>query len=154
MTTTPAGDRPLVPELEGLLAKAADAWEAFVTARERMNAAIPSLDATQAERAVYDERYKADHAAEREHWQTAIGLAQHATQLLALLKAAQADGERVARLTEALRPFAKAGELFDHEPADPRWVVSIYKPAAGDDYAITDRHLREARAALSEGSQS
>jgi hypothetical protein len=37
-----------------------------VRARERMNEARPALDATRAERELYDERYQADNEAERE----------------------------------------------------------------------------------------
>lgn len=68
---------------------AADAWEAFVTARQAMNAAIPAIDATPAERALYDERYKADHEAEREHYRTACALAQVAPTLLRALPNAE-----------------------------------------------------------------
>lgn len=64
------------------LRKAAEAYEAFVVARNAMNAARPAIDATPAERALYDERYRADHAAEREHWDTAISLAQCARSIL------------------------------------------------------------------------
>jgi hypothetical protein len=67
-------------------------------------------------------------------------------------RATKAEAEN-ARLREALEPFAKAGELFDAEPVDPRYHVVIYGPAAGDEYKITDRHLRAARAALSPVTQ-
>lgn len=51
-----------------------------------------------------------------------------------------------ARLREALRPFAKAGELFDAGSMFPELVV--YLPAAGDAYKIVGNDLRRARAAL------
>src|SRR3546814_2073868 len=56
----PVGDG-LVERLNLLIEKR----KAFVAAREAMNAARPDLEATPAERALYDERYKTDHLAER-----------------------------------------------------------------------------------------
>lgn len=51
------------------------------------------------------------------------------------------------RLRKALRPFGKAGELF--EPLGPDgFDMLIYGPAAGDEYNITGNDLRRARAAL------
>lgn len=48
---------------------------AFERAREAMNAAIPHpVNATPAERALYDERYRADHKAERAHLSAALQL--------------------------------------------------------------------------------
>jgi hypothetical protein len=52
------------------------------------------------------------------------------------------------RKTEALRPFAKAGELFAPRDADS-YDQCIYSPAAGEEYYLTGDHLRQARAALS-----
>lgn len=82
-------------DIVGLASEAADAYRAFVAAREKMNAAIPDpIKATPAERALYDERYKADHQAQREHQRTAIVLGQNADTLLAeivRLRAAETD---------------------------------------------------------------
>lgn len=64
-----------------------------------------------------------------------------------------ADKPDTQGLREALEPFAKAGGLFAKEPVDPRYSVVIYRPAAGDEYTITDRHLRAAFAALSQGDR-
>lgn len=47
------------------------AWDAHVEANDRTNAAIPDIDATRAERAVYDERYRASEEAKRE-WYRAM----------------------------------------------------------------------------------
>jgi hypothetical protein len=52
-----------------------DARRRLVAARAAMNAAIPSMTATRAERALYDERYRADHLAERALWDCAINFA-------------------------------------------------------------------------------
>jgi hypothetical protein len=72
---------------------AANAYADFALARERMNAAIPDImTATPAERALYDERYKEDHEAQREHHSTAIRLAYHAQSILALF-ASPSDGD-------------------------------------------------------------
>ena len=54
--------------------------------------------------------------------------------------------KEVARLRGALEPFAKAGELFHGPPTD--FDQCIYAPAAGDEYALSGNHLRQARAAL------
>lgn len=51
--------------------------------------------------------------------------------------------KRVAELEKALEPFAKAGELFPGEDAD--FDQCIYRPAAGDEYALSGNHLRAAR---------
>lgn len=61
----------------------------FCQKREAMNPARPAIDTTPAERFLYDERYKADHAAEREHWRSAIVLAQLSDSILAALEKAQ-----------------------------------------------------------------
>lgn len=53
----------------------------------------------------------------------------------------------VEALKGALKPFAKAGELFGpRERAG--WDQLIYSPAAGEDYCIVADHLRAARTAL------
>lgn len=79
-------------DLQARAEAAADAYEALYRAREAMNAAVPgNRMSTPAERALYDERYKADHAAEREHHRTAIRLAQSAREIA---NALQSEGWR------------------------------------------------------------
>jgi len=73
------------PELLKTVSDAAVAYAAFVEARNRMNAAVPAIDGTKAERDLYDERYKADHTAEREHFRTAISLSHVASDVFAAL---------------------------------------------------------------------
>lgn len=61
--------------------------------------------------------------------------------------ALEAENER---LRKALEPFAKAGELFPGEDDD--FDQCIYKPAAGDEYALCGNHLRAAlKAAMEAG---
>lgn len=85
---------PVEAGLREALEQAADAWDAFVKAREAMNAAVPDLmTGTPAERALYDERYRADHEAEREHFRTAIVLAQSSRSILAALSETQPPRE-------------------------------------------------------------
>ena len=57
-------------------------------------------------------------------------------------------GQEVGRLREALEPFANAGKLFGDrgEYTD----MTIYLPAAGEQYQIVGDDLRRARAALAE----
>lgn len=57
----PCPEDELVERLDRLI----DVRRDFVSKRTAMNASIPAIDATPAERAVYDERYKADREAER-----------------------------------------------------------------------------------------
>lgn len=52
------------------------AWDAHVAANERTNAAIPAIQSTPAERAVYDERYRASEQAKRDWFAAATALAQ------------------------------------------------------------------------------
>lgn len=56
---------------------------------------------------------------------------------------------RLAEAMKALGPFAKAGELFPGEDAD--FDQCIYRPAAGDEYALSGNHLRAARRVLEGG---
>jgi len=101
-------------ELEALADDAAKAWTAFVSAREAMNAARPSIAAaTKAEHALYDERCRADYDAEREHFRTAIKLAQASPAILAALKTQQPGEdvvERVARALCAADPEVRHGD--------------------------------------------
>ena len=105
---SPSTAQPPQPQREALT-KAAEAYEAFVAARAAMNAARPAIDATPAERALYDERYKADHAAEREHFSTAIQLAHVARSILSTLPAAASieAGERaqIVAFIKTLDPY-------------------------------------------------
>jgi hypothetical protein len=66
--------------------------------------------------------------------------------------AIEALEERVRVLSEALRPFAKAGELFPDRAPDEHWDQSIYRPAAGPDYEIAGDDLRSARTTLNQES--
>lgn len=51
-------------------------------------------------------------------------------------------GERIAELENALKKFAKAGELFlDHQS---EFAASIYYPAAGEEYSLSSDDLLEA----------
>ena len=45
-----------------------------------------------------------------------------------------AQAEENRRLREALRPFAKAGELFPEAPGSVEFDQAIYKPAAGEEW--------------------
>lgn len=69
-----------------------------------------------------------------------------------LLRGAADEIERLnaanARLREALKPFAKAGELFCI--GDEHLDMLIYAPAAGDEYRIVGDDLKRACAALVE----
>lgn len=71
------GDREAIAR-EAL--KAADAWDAHCIASERTNAAIPAIDGTRAERAVYDERYRASEEARREMHRAACDFAKWASE--------------------------------------------------------------------------
>ena len=50
-----------------------------------------------------------------------------------------------ARLREALKPFAKAGELFTKSSVDS---MTIYAPSAGEEYWLESEDLYRARVAL------
>lgn len=54
----------------------------------------------------------------------------------------------VEAIREVLEPFAKAGELFPDDAHEFAFDQCIYRPAAGDEYALTGGHLRDARKAL------
>lgn len=61
----------------------------------------------------------------------------------ARIAALEADN---ARLIEALTPFAKSGDLLVQ--AGDRGDFWAYRPAGGDEYGITGKHLLAARATL------
>jgi len=101
--------------LKGLIEAASSAWSDFCTKREAMNSAIPSLDASPAERALYDERYKADHEAEREHFRTALELA-HSSAAIATALAAQA--EEIERLRDEVDEAVNWSHIVDLNGTD------------------------------------
>lgn len=57
-------------------------------------------------------------------------------------------------LLDALRPFAKAGELFPGAPGECGFDQCIYNPAAGAEYSLCGDDLRRARIAFAEGPQA
>lgn len=65
----------------------------------------------------------------------------------ALRAQAAKDKARIERLEATLRPFAKAGELFT-APEHMDYYVVLYNPAAGQEFQISEQHVRAARAAL------
>lgn len=60
----------------------------------------------------------------------------------------EAQAAEIKRLREALKPFAKSGDLL--VVAEDKGDFWAYRPAGGDEYGITGRHLLAARAALGE----
>ncbi len=80
----------------------------------------------------------------RDHYDPAIKCA------IALRAQAAKDKARIERLEAALRPFAKAGELFT-APEHMDYYVVLYNPAAGQEFQITEHHVRAARAVLEDG---
>lgn len=81
----------------------------FVAKRTSMNAARPDINATRAERALYDERYQADHEAERELFGEALRFAEWAEKHDAAgqvaqhrVRAAEREQERIVELLTAL----------------------------------------------------
>lgn len=67
--------------------------------------------------------------------------------LPSLLDTIEAQARRIEALEGALRPFAKAGELFG-EPLPGGYEEGIYNPAAGSEYGFGAHALRAARTAL------
>lgn len=53
-------------------------------------------------------------------------------------------------LLDALRPFAKAGELFPGAPGELEFDQCIYNPAAGVEYSLCGDDLRRARITFAE----
>jgi hypothetical protein len=90
-------------ELPSELVRAADAWDAHCLAVERCNAAIPDLEATKAERAVYDERYRASEQAKRDMYGVAFELAKWASQQRAALNPKDTGQEELERENEWYR---------------------------------------------------
>ncbi len=118
--------RPAAEGVREAVIAAADAYQAFAKARAAMNAAIPDvLTATRAERALYDERYKADHEAEREHRRTAVDLARRPDILALLPKPVEGEIEAVVKWLRNLergwrmampKTLADAIERGDYHP--------------------------------------
>ena len=63
------------------------------------------------------------------------------------------QAEELERCRTALRPFAKAGELFPPRPADS-YNECVYGPVAGREYNITGDDLRLACSAYNEPKQN
>lgn len=79
---------PLPADREAIAREAlavADAWDAHCMAVERCNAAIPAIDGTRAERAVYDEHYRASEQAKRDMYSAAQTFAKWASDNRAIL---------------------------------------------------------------------
>lgn len=64
-----------------------------------------------------------------------------------------AEQERIEALEEALRPFAKSGELFPEEPGTVEFDICVYRPAKGREWGLCGDDLRRARAALAAHTQ-
>lgn len=101
---------------------AEQAWLAHVNATERTNAAIPAIDATRAEREVYDERYTASEECKRAMWAAALDL----TKFVAETEAAAAIEALDARIREleevadrALLALVPLGTLASGGEGDP-----------------------------------
>ena len=73
-----------------------------------------------------------------------------AEEVIALRAQAAKDKARIERLEAALQPFAKVGELFT-APEHMEYYAVLYNPAAGQEFQITEQHVRAARAALEDG---
>jgi hypothetical protein len=79
-----------------------------------------------------------------DQWEEVATLRAKVEQLASELREAREERDR---LREALKPFAKAGELFG-PPLRDGFDEGIYLPAAGPEYAIGGSDLRRAKAAL------
>lgn len=113
-----------------------DAWDKHCEAVERMNAAIPAINSTSAERAVYDERYRAAEDAKRD-WFAAMHDFVNNSAARALSTASIGYGREVA----ALEPFAKAYREWQRdEEAGPT--------GSGPQKYVSLWHFRNAAAAL------
>lgn len=96
-------------KLRDELTKLIEVRRNFVTKRKAMNTAIPDpMTATPAERALYDERYRADHEAERELFSAALNFATWAETREAvglLLPSPPAPADMVERVARALMAY-------------------------------------------------
>lgn len=110
-------------ELIGKLRNAQDTREAFVRAREVMNAAIPDVvNATPAERALYTERYQADHEAERAHFRAALTLFSEGTALEAIA-ALEASTQLLQTMAGALERIERCVE-YEYGSTGPRSKIA------------------------------
>ena len=76
------------------------------------------------------------------------GLTNTLSNLVEAADTIEAQAAEIKRLREALKPFAKSGDLL--VMAEDKGDFWAYRPAGGDEYGITGRHLLAARAALGE----
>ncbi len=76
------------------------------------------------------------------------GLTNTLSNLVEAADTIEAQAAEIKRLREALKPFAKSGDLL--VVAEDKGDFWAYRPAGGDEYGITGRHLLAARAALGE----
>lgn len=67
-----------------------------------------------------------------------------AVQLGLLIKHMKTERKMLHQATKALKPFAKAGQLFGPSISD--YDETVYNPAAGPEFYILGSHLRQARA--------
>ncbi len=87
-----------------------DAWDKHCDAVERMNAAIPAINSTPAERAVYDERYRASEDAKRD-WYAAMHDFVNNPAARALSIGSASSGS----VMSALEPFARAYREWERD---------------------------------------
>jgi hypothetical protein len=85
-----AGEDALLEALADIFA----AWDAHVEANDRTNAAVPPIDATRAERAVYDERYRSSEEAKREWYRAMHRFIENPAARAALNARQSGEGER------------------------------------------------------------
>lgn len=67
-----------------------------------------------------------------------------AVQLALLVKHMKTERKKLHQASKALKPFAKAGQLFGRSISEHD--ETVYNPAAGPEYFILGSHLRQARA--------
>lgn len=126
------------PALEALklLEDAEKARKDFVAKRYAMNAAIPAIDATPAERALYDERYKADHEAGREEFRAALKFVQIAADIgladiiRAALQPASGEVEHLKKLVvKHSKTVVEQAHLIDDLEANIKLLNAKSHPA-------------------------
>lgn len=132
--STPPGDDEVERVLERLR-EVERLHRVFVIARTAMNDAVPAIEATPAERALYDERYKADHAAERAMFRAAISFANDADEIGFSNILARAALTAIPSRGERRNPCAG---IFDHKWLDAQCV------ATGCQSLVLGEALREA----------
>lgn len=114
---------------EALLKLLADAWDAYGLALAQTNAAIPAINSTPAERAVYDERYRVSEEAKREMYRVAWEAAKSARAAIAALPDVPVAGEdpqaRRHRMIDALWSVYRE-QSADSAPRDGSYVLLYY----------------------------